>query len=83
MTTVRRAAIAVGFVPQPSESADPADGRFCATSERSREVSFDLDRATTSSEGRRPGGQIQGLSQAAIAEIKRFDPDGVHDAAKL
>ena len=34
----------------------------------------------TSLEGRRPGGQIQGLSQAAIAEIKRFDPDGVHDA---
>jgi len=28
-------------------------------------------------------GQIQDLSQAAIAEIKRFDPDGVHDAAKL
>jgi hypothetical protein len=28
MTTVHRAAIAVGFVPQPSESADPADGRF-------------------------------------------------------
>jgi hypothetical protein len=28
-------------------------------------------------------GQIQDLSQAAIAEIKRFDPDGVHDAVKL
>ena len=28
MTTVHGAAIAVGFVPQPSESADPADGRF-------------------------------------------------------
>ena len=31
MTTVHRAAIAVGFVPQPSESADPADGRFAPT----------------------------------------------------
>jgi hypothetical protein len=44
---------------------------------------FDLDRAKTSSEGRRPGGQIQGLSQAAIAEIKRFDPDGFHDAGQI
>ena len=37
-------------------------------------------------EGRAPclyGGQIQGLSQAAIAEIKRFDPDGVHDAGQI
>jgi hypothetical protein len=28
MTTVHLAAITVGFAPQPSESADPADGRF-------------------------------------------------------
>jgi hypothetical protein len=83
MTTVHRAAIAVGFVPQPSESADPADGRFAPQASVPEKSAFDLDRATTSSEGRRPGGQIQGLSQAAIAEIKRFDPDGVHDAVKL
>jgi hypothetical protein len=60
-----------------------ANVRFAPEPDVPEKSAFDLDRAKTSSEGRRSGGQIQGLSQAAIAEIKRFDPDGVHDGIQF
>jgi hypothetical protein len=60
-----------------------ASGRCAPQADVPEKSAFDLDRAKTSSEGRRPGGQIQDSSQAAIGEVKRFDPDGVHDAGQI
>jgi hypothetical protein len=44
MTTVHRAAITVGFAPQPSECADPVNGSFApeAVIRRSNVIEYSL-----------------------------------------
>jgi hypothetical protein len=60
-----------------------ANGRFAPQAGVPEKSAFDLDRVKNVFRGACASGQIQDLSQAAIAEIKRFDRDGVHDAVKL